>query len=193
MRIAAIILLVLLPIFAFADGGYDPNAGGYESSKGKQQPKKPANINAVSFKDYIIEETKIDDPRVVSMFNCIEAGCLLKDGDRETIANHEIKQMYLIFDDGILQSIDISISNDYFEDVAVAMVSKYGKPTKQTVNKLQNALGAKFNSRALYWEKKTALIKIDEVHKIDESRITFMSKNHIMKSKQKRANQAPDI
>lgn len=182
MRKCLVLILSISALTSHADGGYDPNnGGGYDPSLEKKVEKK-VNPKSIAFKDYVIGETSIDDKWIRFRFQCIGQICTLRNGENESIANSNIQQLILKFDDTkTLASMTIIIQSSGFDRAAKAMVQKYGKPKSAKVEALQNGYGAKFNSRKLEWDRNGVYIFASEFSDANTSLIMFATHAELQK------------
>ncbi len=55
--------------------------------------------------------------------------------------------------DGVIESAYVRFPNDVWTIVVKGLVEKYGPPTKDTTETIQNRMGAKFESQSLEWAR----------------------------------------
>ncbi|HTJ78635.1 MAG TPA: hypothetical protein VL357_06530 [Rariglobus sp.] len=72
-----------------------------------------------------------------------------------------------------------TVSSDFspieFTTLKAALVEKYGPPTTETVNVMENGFGAKFDSHTITWKMDNGRIRLEEYYRTTEtSQLTWM-------------------
>ena len=116
----------------------------------------------------------------------------------ETIAGAPIQFMVLFFFDDVLSSIAIREDEKYFNQIRDAMIEKYGKPTSENNEPIQNRAGASFDNSILEWDNSVSKIQLKRRSgKIDASSIVYSSKSGLAesgkRSKQNAASGSHDL
>lgn len=68
-----------------------------------------------------------------------------------TYAQQMTKSTHISLREGVLYSVTIYVEPSVFDDVAKALVEKYGPPKTEQKAELSNAMGARFGDRLMQW------------------------------------------
>jgi|GEM_PF-3155060 len=61
-----------------------------------------------------------------------------------------------------VESIEVEFLNQHFEQIKIAMMEKYGNPSKKETLSFQNSFGQTFLAESLQWNGKSVMLLLDE-------------------------------
>ena len=83
---------------------------------------------------------------------------------------------YTRIHEGKVGAVFLALSRGEFPALRAALTEKYGAPTDQSIEVLQNKLGAKFESEVLTWKRPDGWIRLRErTHRVDISGVDIIS------------------
>ena len=77
--------------------------------------------------------------------------CILKPGQRQTIAGKDVASMALLFYERRLAAITITVNPDSIDEINAALVVKYGEPTSRTESIFETRSGTKYPNVRTQW------------------------------------------
>ena len=94
----------------------------------------------------------------------------------DTIAGVQLQSMMLGFHNDRLTSVVLVFDSKSFREVTGALREKYGAPSSEENDAVQNRAGATFDNRKLVWKNATGEIRASErFSKITQSTVQFFS------------------
>lgn len=120
------------------------------------------------FKSYELGRTTLSDVQASSGFAekatgyyCYSTPTELSDqtcSGKDTIAGAPAS-LYLYFFNEKLEAISLKTGERRFFEVVAALTEKYGKPTEESSEVIQNRAGASFDNKKVLWKKGQAVIE----------------------------------
>jgi len=97
------------------------------------------------------------------------------------------------FRDEKLVSVYVTIGERQFDEVAKALLLRFGKPARDESSAIQNRMGAQFEQRVLSWIRGgVTLLATRRAGNIDQSSVTLMDNAWAMQQKEERQRSAKD-
>ena len=84
--------------------------------------------------------------------------CRLKSGEKETIAEAQVKGLFLYFYSGKLEMISLTLDPKAFPEVVSALSKRYGTGSMET-EAMQNVTGKSFENRIYTWRRANATLE----------------------------------
>lgn len=109
---------------------------------------------------------------------CAKAG----DECRRALMYGGIAPEYFVaeFSDGRLVRMSVRILSAQFDELAAAMIERFGKPNTDKSGKVQNRAGATFDSRDLVWARGDgALLAVKRGNDVDHGSVTLVSQRWV--------------
>lgn len=92
--------------------------------------------------------------------------------------------------DGAVDSVMIVFSHRDFARIADGLIEKYGKPTSDETEALQNRMGATFSSRTLQWHRPDgAIMAMERASTVDKSIVSMKTAAALASERAGQANQ----
>jgi hypothetical protein len=133
-----------------------------------------------SFKSFKLGDV-LDESLLSDTFSCsrskvtgLDTRCSLQSNKTETIAGVEAR-ISLGLADKKLKMINISFSERGFREVSEALIQKYGNPSSDKTETVQNGMGASFDNRVISWDNGASTITTSQrASKVDKSSVMFI-------------------
>ncbi len=142
------------------------------------------SITALADGEFELKGVKIGDSQESINLNDYECSQSVKDKDvsecrslgHVTIANKKASIKATFYQNKV-DSIIAFFSHDDFADIKEAVLIKYGKPNKEEVKTLSNAMGASFDSLNLSWFKNDVFATLIEMQGSIDTSVLAISTN----------------